>query len=293
MALALLGTQYVLGAVLIACIGLLLVRRFVPPDKVRPHHDVAGFMIAVIGVLYTVLLAFVVIVAWEQYEGAEAHAGQEAASLLAVYRVARVLPAPERLQLRQKLREYNESVIRDEWPAMADGHMSQKTQTASDMVWETVLTRPPVGALENSLLPDLVSDLNDMSKARNTRLQDSHNGVPVLMWIVLLFGGFATVAFTYFFDMENRISQMLMTILISAMIGLVLFLISAVDQPYSGDFKVRPEAMESAQKEMDQIEVEDRETSALRHAQPGKPGPPHTQPRAALRYRVIVPARPA
>ncbi|MGO8673430.1 MAG: hypothetical protein ACLQVD_18975 [Capsulimonadaceae bacterium] len=264
MSLALLGTEYVVGSVAVSCGGLALARRFVPAEKLRPHHDVAGFLIGIIGVLYTVLLAFVVIVAWEQFESAEEHASQEAASMLAVYRVARILPPDERLKLREELRNYELSVVSDEWPCLASGQMSRKTQTAADQVWETVLSRTPNTPMQMILLPHLVSRLNDMSIDRNTRLLDSRNGVPKLMWLVLVCGGLATIVFTYFFDIENRASQMAMTMIISGLIGLVLFLISAIDQPYTGEFKVYPDAMNSAKEEMDQIDQEDRQTALLR-----------------------------
>ena len=53
--------------VLLAVGGLLLVQRLVPPRLRREHNDVAGFIYAVLGVAYAVLLAFVVIVTWETF----------------------------------------------------------------------------------------------------------------------------------------------------------------------------------------------------------------------------------
>jgi hypothetical protein len=42
------------------------------------HNEVAGFIIAVIGGLYAVLLAFVVISVWEQFDAAQTDASREA-----------------------------------------------------------------------------------------------------------------------------------------------------------------------------------------------------------------------
>ena len=62
MPLWLLGVMTVSVAVAASVLGLWLVRRTVPPHTLREHHDVAGFILAIVGVIYAVLLDFVVLV---------------------------------------------------------------------------------------------------------------------------------------------------------------------------------------------------------------------------------------
>jgi hypothetical protein len=47
-----------------------VVQRLVPVTVRREHNDVAGFIYAVLGVIYAVLLALVVIAVWEQFDRA-------------------------------------------------------------------------------------------------------------------------------------------------------------------------------------------------------------------------------
>ena len=64
------------GTVLVAlftatsCGGLLVFHRLVHVNVRRAHNDLAGFTIAVIGVLYAVLLAFIAIATWESFSRA-------------------------------------------------------------------------------------------------------------------------------------------------------------------------------------------------------------------------------
>jgi hypothetical protein len=53
--------------VLLAVVVLLLVRSRVPHPRLQPHHDGAGYIYSGLAVLYAVLLAFVVIIVWEQF----------------------------------------------------------------------------------------------------------------------------------------------------------------------------------------------------------------------------------
>jgi hypothetical protein len=52
----------------LAFVGLILVQRLVPSVQRQEHNDVAGFIYAVIGVVYAVLLALVVIGGWENHQ---------------------------------------------------------------------------------------------------------------------------------------------------------------------------------------------------------------------------------
>jgi hypothetical protein len=63
------GALVVCVASLVAVGGLELVRRLVPTETRQKHNDVAGFIYAALGVIYAVLLALVVIAAWEVMRG--------------------------------------------------------------------------------------------------------------------------------------------------------------------------------------------------------------------------------
>ncbi len=66
------------------------------------------------------------------------------------------------------------------------------------------------------------------------------------MWIVLIVGAYVTVGFTYLFGFDQTSMQQLMIGGLSFLIGLVLFLIVALDYPFRGSIAVQPEAFRSA-----------------------------------------------
>src|SRR5918999_459096 len=61
------GVLVVCGACLAAVVGLMVVQRLVPVTIRKEYNDVAGFVYAVLGVIYAVLLALVVIATWEEF----------------------------------------------------------------------------------------------------------------------------------------------------------------------------------------------------------------------------------
>src|SRR5215211_2531524 len=115
------GVLVVIGACLAAVAGLELVQRVVPAQKRQEHNDVAGFLYAVIGVVYAVLLALLVIAVWEHYQKANETVEGEADSVGEVAWLAHRLPEPERHELQEDARSYAQEVVDTEWPLMEQG----------------------------------------------------------------------------------------------------------------------------------------------------------------------------
>src|SRR5215467_3215869 len=90
------------------------------PHRIREaHNDVAGFTIAVVGPIYAVLLAFIAVAVWENFGRAEELIRREANLVGNLYRDTVGLPAQTAADLRHDLFVYAETVIQDEWPALA------------------------------------------------------------------------------------------------------------------------------------------------------------------------------
>jgi hypothetical protein len=106
----------------VAVAGLVLVQRLVPPERREGQNDVAGFIYAVLGVAYAVLLAFVVIAVWQDYETAKTNVDSKAHELAGVYYNASQLP--ERTRIRHLARTYARVVVQEEWPLMKRGKTS-------------------------------------------------------------------------------------------------------------------------------------------------------------------------
>src|SRR5215210_2836338 len=105
-------------AVLVSLMGLALVRRMVPIGELAEHTDVAGYVYAVIGVIYAVVLALVVIAAWEEYRDARQAAVTEASAVLNLARAANGWPDVDREEVESALVAYARQVVDVEWPAM-------------------------------------------------------------------------------------------------------------------------------------------------------------------------------
>ena len=94
--------------------GLVPVHVSVPHRIRRAHNEVAGFTIAVVGVIYAVLLAFIAVAVWEDFGRADALVQTEANLVGNLYRDTVGLPEPLATELRHTLFVYAEIVVQDE-----------------------------------------------------------------------------------------------------------------------------------------------------------------------------------
>ena len=93
-------------------------RRF-RSEALRKHNDVAGFLFSAVGVIYAVVLGFVVVVVWEKYDTTVSNVDTEIAAVSDLYRVAGGLAEPTRSRVRNQLTTYANGIVQSEWPQMS------------------------------------------------------------------------------------------------------------------------------------------------------------------------------
>ncbi len=228
--------------VLVAVAGLVLVQRLVPPERREEQNDVAGFIFAVLGVAYAVLLAFVVIAVWQDYQAAQTNVESEAHELAGTYFLASQLPEPERTRIQDLARTYARVVVEEEWSMMERGQTSPRADSLLRQLTLKLLEVDPSTEGEQVLYESGLRQLHDAADARRSRLLQVREGIPDLLWVVLVVGGMITVSFTYLFGLKSNLAHALMVAALTLVICGILFTIGEFNNPFSGPVEIQPEA---------------------------------------------------
>jgi hypothetical protein len=249
---------WVLILLLLVCtalsmVGPLLVRRHVPLDRLRVNNEVAGFKFATIGVLYAVLLAFVVIIAWERFHDAEEALATEAGSAATIYGLSPALGEPWADEVRTRVAAYLRSILEDEWPAMARGGWSRTTTQALRRVYEGVVRFAPTDMRTADLQQELFRELDKLTEARRERLVASEGTVAGPIWFVLFLGAALTIGFTFFFGTQNVVTQSAMTGVLAALIFSAILVVIAIDRPFTGAVVVSRHAISAVLDDMQTV----------------------------------------
>jgi hypothetical protein len=233
-----------LVTVLVSLAGLALVRRVLSPQQLAGHTDVAGYIYAVVGVLYAVILAQVVVAAWGEYEDARTAASNEANAVLNLQRLSREWPEPDSEAVRSALLAYAQHVVTVEWHELAEGDiMAAINPSPTDQLWSIYdqIGTSPAG--DTSTFDASLDQLDALDEARRTRFLLATFGLPQVMSATLLIGGVITVGFSYFFAVDNRWVHALLTGSLAVMVSLLLLLIVQLETPFEGIDAIEPTAM--------------------------------------------------
>ena len=231
-------------SMLLAAGGLILVQRLVPKEVRMQHNDVAGFIYAVLGVVYAVLLGLMVVAVWEQWNAAAGRADEEASELAEVYWIADRMPESDGHHIQELVRAYARVVVEEEWPLMRQGKSSQKAWALLDEIRSGVQDFQPSTPAQQVLYEQGLERVHELADARRERLLDADQGLPSILWVVLLIGGVVVIGFTYLFGLDSTVTHLLMVAALALIIALVLFTVAELDFPFRGGIRIGPVAME-------------------------------------------------
>jgi Protein of unknown function (DUF4239) len=147
---------------------------------------------------------------WESFAGARDTVDQEATELAEIARLAHRLPEPEGTHIQELARSYAEVVVEEEWALMREGRASPRAWAILDEIRLEIENLEVRTDAEWALYLQALQGVHDLNDARRDRLVDALEGLPTLLWVVLLLGSVIVVRFTYLFGLDNTLVHTLM-----------------------------------------------------------------------------------
>lgn len=239
------GLLMIVVYVTIAIASLLVIRKIYPHHKCKPHNDIAGFIFATLGVIYAVLLAFIVVITWQDFDKAQDVTVHEANYIAALYRDSTPFPAEFRAELKSELTNYVNAIINEEWQMMAKGQRSASVQRIQGELWQLYGGFQPKNETQKIFFAESVKKLNQAAEMRRQRIVYADTGIHPILYFVLIVGSFITIAFTMLFGTENLVPHMVMVSLLAALIAITLFTVIAMDYPFTGDISITPDVFKN------------------------------------------------
>ena len=144
-------------------------------------------------------------------------------------------------EIRTILVEYTPAVIDDDWPALANDRLGQRTSALKRQFTEAVMTLEPATPNQEKLWSLIAADIDALSDHRVIRLDAALAGPPIYV-NVMIFGFLVTMA--CFGAYRPQAPLVVLVSLYTLFVGLVLFLILKLSDPFQGDISVAPTAFE-------------------------------------------------
>ncbi len=196
------------------------------------------------GVIYAVLMGLLTVAAFERSKAADDDIGREASGLATIYRSADGYPEPLRGELKAQLRDYTHYVIQKDFPAHHKGVVPMGGEHRLDVIRHEMLAFEPATKTQEVLHREMLHYLDEMSIAREQRLSIVSAAIPGVLWYVVMIGTLITIAFLWMLHME-LVPQILFGSITAFFLGMMIFLVYALDHPLQGAIHIGPDAFEA------------------------------------------------
>lgn len=221
-------------------VGLILIRNFVHSEELFRSSESVGTYLQTVGGIYAVLLAFVVVIVWGQFNEARGAVNREATALLDLFRMSNGLPDNTREVIQQGLRDYTDAVIADEWHAMAkhDQATIERIGERLDRVWSAILACTPSSEPQQTMYAEVLARFNDLTELRTNRLVSAGTRIPIAMNVLLYTGAVIMIGSVYLLPFDRFWLHATVTGALAGATAHILFLIYDLDDAFEGDYQV-------------------------------------------------------
>lgn len=226
-------------------IGIFIFRRYL---SVRLHlgnetNEAINYFAQMIGLLYGILTGLIIVTAWQNYDAVTAFVSEEVGSIRSFQRSYVLLRPSSQARLKSITIDYVDSIVEKEWPSYTRGEPAMAIHPGLREIHKTLISISQETELEKEAIVAALTKLEVMIDARERRVQTYNDtGIPSVFWIILSAGALITLMLTFFVHFESEWTQYSLTTLYGISLGLVFFLMAAIDNPYRGEVHVTSDA---------------------------------------------------
>ena len=166
---------------------------------------------------------------------------RETVAISDIFEALKLFDIERTREIRTILIEYTQAVIDDDWPALANDKLGLRTGDLKNRLTEAVMNLEPATSNQKKLWAFIAADLDVLSDHRFIRLDNALAKPPVFVYVII-FGFLVTMA--CFGAYRPQPPLVVLVSLYTLFVGLVLFLILKLSDPFQGDISVAPTAFE-------------------------------------------------
>ena len=245
----------IVAATAISIAAMLWVRRRAPDGSYFNDGDRAAGVFGVLATGFSVMLGFVVFLAFTSYDAARSGAESEALIVAQQLETAQHFPAPVADALSGELVCYARSVAGVQWDRMETGTLGDDLNPWAVKMFQTFRSYEPETPSEQAAYSKWLDERSDREEARSDRVHGAVGVIPLPLWLVLFFISALIFVYLLFFadSGEPAFIQALIMGTVVAVIVSLLLLLQFLDSPFhAGVGGLRPVAMERTLRIIDQ-----------------------------------------
>jgi hypothetical protein len=211
----------------------LLVTKLAVNERAKAFKAVSPGMLPPLGILFALLVGFIAVEVWSNFDKAKAAVATEASALRAVVLLAGIFPEEQRTRIHALINRHIENSVNKEWPEMAQQRATLSSlPTALIEELHDTLALKPVDDSQRAAQPEMMKALNTALDARRQRIVISESALGTVKWIGILLQGLCTLIAIAMVHSDNRLTCAITLALFATGIALSVLLIAAYSRPF-------------------------------------------------------------
>jgi hypothetical protein len=241
-----------LAAVLAVAIAALTFKRFAKDDD-EPGGTTAGHAGAMLSALFLLVFAIAVIVPWTVADSAQQNTYAEARSLTEAYWETGDLPPEAKQETRSRISAYTNFVVNREWRSMGDGKLDDEGWKQLDALRVSLNGLELKNKDQSAARDNIVERVKETYAFRRQRGVDAQSSLPAGISILTVLTAVIIIIFPFLAGARPRGMTLLPLLVMSALLGISVYLVFNIEQPFTGGLAVGPDAFTSALREFTRI----------------------------------------
>jgi hypothetical protein len=229
---------------LVAGIVNFVVTRLAVNERAKTFKALSPGMLPPLGILFALLVGFIAVEVWSNFDRAKAAVATEASALRAIVLLAGALPEEQRTRIYGLVNRHIEEAVQREWPAMAEQSADLSTLPGPliEELHETLALKPGDES-QRAAQPEMVKAVHTALDARRQRIVISQMDVGAIKWAGILLQGLCTLIAIAMVHSDNRVTSAIALVLFATGMALSVVLIAAYSRPFTGENSISPDLL--------------------------------------------------
>jgi hypothetical protein len=208
------------------------------------HNSIVATFLSLSSVFYGISLGLIAVGTFENFNSTSDKVNNESSALAALYRDVTILENPEKTVLQGTLKKYAQYVVNKAWPLQRKGLIPTGGTALMDTFQAQFAHYLPTTDRDKIIYAEVFDQFNVLIEKRRLRLNAVSSSLPSTIWLVLFIGAFVNIALTWLLVIKNKKLDILINVLSSLLLGSLIFLIAAMDNPFRGEYSVGSESFQ-------------------------------------------------
>jgi len=241
------GILFIIEMLTVSQLGLCVFNRVKGCRKLEQGNEVAGILFGAIALIYSLILAFVIMAEWDDYNDLDKVIQAESDKLNAIIAHSSTLPENLKQKFGNSIYQYCDQVVNQEWQMRES---KEQQPSAIPELRHIILNTAPADKIQERVFNEVDKNLSDISDLRRERLSHTHSQMPQLVWNILKAGTLIIIFFAYFFHVPSLTLKRIYLALMVTCISMCMFLVYTLDHPFDGDSGVSSQPYQEIKQEL-------------------------------------------